>query len=166
MNVGTLPLPATTAAHRDETLRGIATHLSDPILDALGSAIVTHADHLSPGRLYNRSGGGCAVGVLLRELYPETCGPGRVSWLRARRRYTIRQETGDLLGPDTLRLEHIERCFDATCRAVACHNPSMRRGETARHVGLWMACILADERARRDALPSDQPPTASPAGVR
>lgn len=151
VDLGTLPLSASQAAHFDETLAMIAPQLSDAILDALVSALVKHADNLAPGRLYGRGGAGCAVGVMLRELFPATCGPGRWNpWQRARRNRTVRQQIGDRLGADTVRLEHIEHCFDAACDAIARRRLRMSAAASARRVGLWMACGLADERARRD----------------
>lgn len=166
MHVGTLPLPAADAAQRRQTLQAIARHLSDPVLEALGAALARHADDLVPGRLYTRDGG-CAVGVMLRDMFPATCGAAAPAWSRARRRYTVRQETGDLFGADTIRLEHVECCFDKTCRAVRRHNRRMRRGEAARLVGLWMACVLADERwARTRTTRHDAGTVVSAAGAR
>ena len=106
-----------------------------------------HADCLVAGSLYSDDGGGCAVGMMLREIAespPEGSAPERQSllsrlWPRGLRFQspTVRESHPDLARANP-RLAHLELIFDVTCTMLAEQRELCPR-EATRSVGLWMA---------------------------
>src|SRR3954471_18222441 len=101
-----------TVAERTPTLRRTLRGLPDTMLAALVRALENHVHELVPGRLFrDRSGGGCAVGLMLRELDPERYESGSALrfWLRDRWRRRAHSYP-ELAGNP--RLRHLEWIFD------------------------------------------------------
>ena len=65
-----LPLPEDLARERGTVLAGVLRELPSELLVALLHGLRRHADCLVAGKLTTREGG-CAVGVMLRELGPQ-----------------------------------------------------------------------------------------------
>ena len=119
------PLPAPLARERaavlHRALEGIPLDLLEPLLAGLRR----HADCLSPGHLA-AGDGGCAVGMMLRELAVD---PGRQASV-----YDSLPE----LSKAYPRLPHLEIIYDATCEEAE-GSTTMDPEEIPRAVGLWMA---------------------------
>ena len=65
---------------REPVLDKVLSHLPDELLSALAYGLERHAGRLEAGRLYSDyDGGGCAVGVMLREMSPEPTARGGCS---------------------------------------------------------------------------------------
>jgi hypothetical protein len=121
-------------------LRALPIGLLQPLL----RGVRRHADSLVPGSLYTGDGG-CAVGMMLRELAPQR---------RRRRNRTIWDEWPELVQAHP-RLAHIEVVFDRTCKALYARG-ELSEEQTARNVGLWMAAEIQAEinlRHLEDHLP-------------
>ena len=106
------------AEQRRQVLRRTLRGLPDPMLAALRRGLEAHADELVAGRLYkSRGGGGCAVGVMLRELDPELGTRGLLRfWLRERWRrgsFSYRGPVGR-----NPRLKHLEWIFDSLAKEL------------------------------------------------
>src|SRR5436190_23852850 len=97
---------------RTPTLRRTLRGLPDTMLRALVQALENHLHALVPGRLFrDPAGGGCAVGLMLRELDPERYETrSRVRfWLRDRWRRRAQSYPELARNP---RLRHLEWIFD------------------------------------------------------
>lgn len=140
------PLPQDLARERGlllhRALRELPVRLLEPMLTGLRS----HADALTAGSLYSDDGGGCAVGMMLRELSERPAATGekarrsRVRMWPRRLRFqspTIREERPDLAKANP-RLHHLELMFDVTCERMV-EALGVSPCEAARSVGLWMA---------------------------
>jgi hypothetical protein len=139
-----VPFPPEVARERSpvlhRALRGLPVSLLEPLLTGLRR----HADALVPGELQTADGGGCAVGMMLREL----AGP----WAEAHREALPARAPERRVGPPDAtiydswpaltkaypRLPHIEIIFDVTCEAVAAHG-GVPEPDIPPMVGLWMA---------------------------
>jgi hypothetical protein len=124
------------------TLRG----LPDAMLAALVRALEKHVHELVPGRLFrDRNGGGCAVGLMLRELDPERYeSPSALRfWLRDRWRRRARSYPELARNP---RLRHLEWLFDRSVKELAARRPGSEGHATFR-VGSW---ILSEARRELD----------------
>jgi hypothetical protein len=133
-------------AERTPTLRRTLRGLSDSMLAALVRALEKHLHQLVPGRLFrDRDGGGCAVGLMLREL-----DPGRYEsrstlrfWLRDRWRRRARSYPELARNP---RLRHLEWIFDRSVKELEAARSDSRAG-AASAVGGW---ILSEVRLELD----------------
>ncbi len=126
-------------------LRTLPVALLEPLLRGLRR----HADQLVPGHLVTGNGG-CAVGLMLRELALDP------SWQQAgelpprQRRWTSmwRQpsiyESWPQLAASYPRLHHVEIVFDVTCERLHAEG-HMDAGDVPRAVGLWMAAETQSE---------------------
>jgi hypothetical protein len=123
--------------------------LSDAMVAALGAGLETHAADLVPGRLFkSRKGGGCVVGVMLRELDPgryET-GPLRF-WVVDRWRHSAASYGGPLRRNP--RLRHIQWTFDAAVAELRTRRPELSKAEACAAVGRSFRRAVADELAWR-----------------
>ncbi len=121
-------------AERLSVARRTLRALPDEMLAALARGLRRHAEDLVPGRLYGAAGGGCAVGVMLRELDPEAyAGSGmRIALLHGWRRRT--RSYGGELGRNP-RLRHLEWTFDASVERLRRLRPGTPRREAARLAG-------------------------------
>jgi len=143
--VSPVPLPADLARERSVLLHRALRELPVLLLEPMLTGLRRHSDALTAGSLYSDDGGGCAVGMMLREISKR---PGSAREVRRplerlwpkRLRFqspTIREERPDLAKANP-RLHHLELIFDVTCeRMVAALGLSP--AQAARSVGLWMA---------------------------
>jgi hypothetical protein len=164
-------LPADAALEeRRAVIRRTLRALPDKLLAALSRGLERSSDELVAGRLFRApSGGGCPVGVMLRELDPEAYRGGPlVFWLRHgwRRRAAW---YGDALGRNP-RLRHLEWSFDEAVKRTRELQPERSRRDAASAVGEWIRVEVERERGWRllqDAalLPSRSSPPPSLAGV-
>ena len=111
-------------------LRTLPVALLEPLLRGLRR----HADALVPGHLVTGDGG-CAVGMMLRELEPPR---------RSRYRQASIHESRPELAAAYPRLHHIEIVFDVTCRRLR-EEAVMDTDDVPRAVGLWMAAETQSE---------------------
>lgn len=129
--------PSTVLAERGPVLRRALRGLPEPMLEALVTGLSKHGDDLVAGRLYSGRGGGCAVGVMLRELDPERYERGRLRfWLRDRWRRGVRSYAGPI--HRTPRLWHLEWTFDAAATELRREGTARSRREAAVAVGAWV----------------------------
>jgi hypothetical protein len=133
--------------------------LPDPLLAALLVGLERHGDELMPGRLYrSTSSGGCAVGMMVRELHPEAFEIGGLRfWLRHGWRRSARGYGGILA--ECPRVRHLEYLFDHSVDAVQTAAPAAGAARAAESVGRWMRAHAEAELGRRH----DGPHAAVPA---
>jgi hypothetical protein len=134
-------LPSHVLRAREPVLAKTLSHLPDELLSALAHGLERHAGRLEAGRLYaDHDGGGCAVGVMLRELSPADYRHGRVHfWIRRHRRRSVLNEEVDFERSLVTRLSHVEMCFDGTALACRDDAPEADLGAAANATGRWMA---------------------------
>lgn len=147
-------LPAHIARTREPVLARVLSHLPDDFLSALAHGLERHAGRLEPGRLYgDYDGGGCAVGVMLRELSPSEYARGRIRfWARRHRHHTVLTERVRFDRSLVTRLSHVEMCFDRTASALCEHAEAEHPETAANATGRWMAEGCREHlRARRRA---------------
>jgi hypothetical protein len=130
-------------AERVPALRRSLRGLPDPLLAALAAGLERHGHALVAGRLFRSpSGGGCAVGVMLRELEPERFERGGLRfWLREGWRRRASSYGSDWCASP--RVRHLEWIFDGAVATLRDDGRRSRR-EAAVAVGRW---ILAHARA-------------------
>lgn len=139
-----MPLPATLIdSERQTSLDRMLGHISDPVLTALAKALEDGHQQLSPGRLYS-GGGGCAVGLMLCYLFPESQS-GPLS--RLRRRFQRSVHDLDIRHLERTRLAHVEMMFDRTVKDG--RNQGLTKAKAASATGLWLAASCRRELARR-----------------
>lgn len=126
-------------------LRGLPLTLLEPLLRGLRR----HADSLVPGHLV-AGNGGCALGVMLRELSADRSwqASGALPPRRRRRGASAHDpsiyETWPQLSKAYPRLPHVEIIFDATCEELA-QRTDLPQEDVPRVVGLWMAAETQSE---------------------
>ena len=126
-------------------LRGLPLTLLEPLLRGLRR----HADSLVPGQLV-AGNGGCALGVMLRELSADRSwqASGALPPRRRRRGASAHDpsiyETWPQLSKAYPRLPHVEIIFDATCEELA-QRTDLPQEDVPRVVGLWMAAETQSE---------------------
>jgi hypothetical protein len=131
-------------AERRQVMRRSVRGLPDEMVDALARGLERHADRLAAGRLFaTAAGGGCAVGVLLRELQPEAYRQGRLHFLLRHAWRRRAASYGGELGRNP-RLRHLEWSFDEAVNRTRELEPGCSTHEAARAVGDW---LLAEARA-------------------
>lgn len=137
-------LGQTFLAERQPVLRRSLRALPDCMLEAMCTGLASHGDDLVPGRLFrSRTGGGCAVGVMLRELEPETyeTGPLRF-WLRDRWRRGAGSYRPLRRNP---RLRHLQWTFDAAVKDLRAARANLTKREAATVVGVWFGAEAEGE---------------------
>jgi hypothetical protein len=134
-------LPATVARHRESVLDKVLGHLPDELLSALALGLERHAGRLIAGQLYDDyDGGGCAVGVMLRELTPSAYRTGRLRFqVRRHRHRSVLTERTDFDDRLITRLSHVEMCFDRTAVSLSEHTGDPDLPAAANATGRWMA---------------------------
>ncbi len=139
-------LPQPVARYREPVLDQALSHLPDELLSALALGLERHAGRLIAGRLYDGyDGGGCAVGVMLRELSPADYRRGRLHFLVRRHRHrSVLTERTRFEPALVTRLSHLEMCFDRTTVSLSEHTGDPDLPGAANATGRWMA-----ERCRR-----------------
>lgn len=143
------PLPTEIVGERSvvlhRALRGLPLTLLEPLLRGLRR----HADSLVPGQLV-AGDGGCALGVMLRELAvdPGRQQEGALPPRRRRRGASVKDpsiyETWPQLAKAYPRLPHVEIIFDATCDELALRT-DVPAADVPGVVGLWMAAEIQAE---------------------
>lgn len=140
-------IPPAIAAERKPILDRTLRHLPDAVLDAMRRGLDRHDGRLQPGKLFSKEGG-CAVGVMLRELFPShRADRGLLDRLRPPRESIVDEHPR--LARSLPRLPHIEIWFDATIRICREHDPSRSVAEWAQAVGRWCAGCLYVELEHR-----------------
>lgn len=138
------PLPASLARERGTVLHRALRGLPVKLLDPLVQGLRRHSDSLMPGHLVTHDGGGCAVGLMLREIAqsPEWQREGGhappVPVRRAFWRDASIYDTWPEIAASYPRLHHIEIVFDVTCAELGSLGVIAER-DIPRTVGLWMA---------------------------
>jgi hypothetical protein len=111
------------------------------MLSALAHGLERHDGRLQVGRLYaDYDGGGCAVGVMLRELSPAAYREGRVRfWARRHRHHSVLTERVPLEPSLVTRLSHVEMCFDRTAITLCEQVAEDDEATAANATGRWLA---------------------------
>ena len=135
---------------REGVLRRTLTALPDRLLAALVDGLERERGRLVDGRLYlSPAGGGCAVGVLLREVDPSAFETGRLRfWLRHGWRRTSASYPG--VAKRQPRLRHLEWIFDQSVKATLRAEPALSRRAAADRVGRWIESRARAELRLRD----------------
>ena len=146
---------------RRGVLRRALRALPDRFLRAMAAGLERHRERLVPGRLYaSADGGGCAVGVMLRELEPETYARRRVRfWLRDRWRRGSRSYH-DAMGQNP-RLKHLEWVFDDAVKLLRSERGLTRRTAGAL-AGDWVREEIGAELRWRELRRTATSPAAAP----
>jgi hypothetical protein len=141
---------------RRQMLRRTLRGLSRPQLEALASGLERHRGQLVAGRLFKSTGGGgCAVGVMLRELDAVPTRSAPRFWLRDRWRRSVTSYSAIRKQP---RLRHLEWGFDAAVKRL--RGAGIERGEAAAAAG---GCTTSRSRSWPGARQrSSCPPTVRP----
>jgi hypothetical protein len=147
-NAQALPeIPPALAVERKQVLDRTMRHLPDPVLDAMRRGLDRHDGRLRPGKLYTEEGG-CAVGVMLRELFPSyRARRGLLGRLRPRNQSIVDEHPQ--LARALPRLVHVEIWFDTTIQTCRERDPSRTVAEWAQAVGRWLAGCLYVELEHR-----------------
>ncbi|HEX2234029.1 MAG TPA: hypothetical protein VHG69_11785 [Thermoleophilaceae bacterium] len=130
---------------RRQVLRRTLRGLSGSQLEALGTGLERHGHELVAGRLFKSAGGGgCAVGVMLRELdaVPKSSAPR--FWLRDRWRRSATSYPAIRREP---RLRHLEWGFDAVVERL--RMAGAKRDEAVSAAGRWLLQLARQELAWR-----------------
>jgi hypothetical protein len=123
-------------------MASVLSHLPDEMLSALAHGLERNAGRLQVGRLYaDYDGGGCAVGVMLRELAPAEYREGRLRfWARRHRHRSVVTERVPLEPSLVTRLSHVEMCFDRTAMTLCEQSEEDDAAATAANAtGRWLA---------------------------
>ena len=149
MTVDALPeIPTAVAVERKQVLDRALQHLPNEVLDAMRRGLDRHDGRLRPGKLFSAEGG-CAVGVMLRELYPRyRAERGLIGRLRPPKQSIVDEHPQ--LAQSLPRLVHVEIWFDFTVQACRERDPSRTVAEWAQAVGRWCAGCLYVELERRE----------------
>jgi hypothetical protein len=137
--------------------------MPDAVLEAMIVGLESNIDRLCTGRLFNEDGGGCVVGVTLKELYPTRYDPSRVRW-----RYQ-RQMKGIGWDPEIakrhVRLSHVELAFDSCVEMTRAARPELAAATVIRAVGVWFSVEAQAEleRRRRPLAPTGRRPASATA---
>jgi hypothetical protein len=132
-------------AERRQMLRRTLRGLSRRQLEALSTGLERHGEQLVAGRLFkSTSGGGCAVGVMLRELDAVPRRGAAGFWLRDRWRRSVTSYPAIRREP---RLRHLEWGFDAAVQRLRA--AGVTRPEAVAAVGRWLRELAGHELAWR-----------------
>jgi hypothetical protein len=131
---------------RRQMLRRTLRGLSAPQLEALASGLERHRGRLVAGRLFKSGGGGCAVGVMLRELDAVPARRGARFWLRDGWRRSVTSYPVIRRQP---RLRHLEWGFDAAVQRLRA--AGVERSDAAAAAGEWLHELTKQELAWRAA---------------
>jgi len=143
------PIPRAVILDRGPVLVRSLRGLSDALLSTMAVALERHADELVPGQLYvSRDHGGCAVGVTLRELFPDHHDCGRLAffWHYGRRKGLTKAQVRRFP-----RLRHLQWIFDESVGGMRVYRPDLTIRDASRSVGLWFRAEARNELARRRA---------------
>jgi hypothetical protein len=130
---------------RRQMLRRTLRGLPDAQLAALATGLERHEQQLVAGRLFKSTGGGgCAVGVMLRELDAVPNRGTAAFWLRDRWRRSVTSYREMERQP---RLRHLEWGFDAAVELL--RGAGVKRAEAVAAVGRWLRELAGYEVAWR-----------------
>ncbi len=148
-------IPPALAAERKRVLDRAVRHLPDEVLDAMRRGLDRHDGRLYPGKLFSAEGG-CAVGVMLRELFPGyRVRRGLIGRLRRPNESIVDEHPQ--LARSLPRLMHIELWFDTTIEICRERDAGRTVAEWAQAVGRWLAGCLYVELDRRSRFVAEQP---------
>lgn len=154
----TVLIPQDIISSRTPLLQRTLSRLPTAILFALRAGLCDYQDKLEPGRLYTDDGG-CAVGVMLRTIFPGAfCQPGVVFWLRRHLRPSVKDDF-TALAREEVRLHHIEIIFDRSVAEIEAANPDLDSAAAASWVGRWMVAAIEEELATRRRIAPPLPKT-------
>jgi hypothetical protein len=129
-------LPEELVAERGPVLRRALRGLPDEALAALVRGVERSGDRLAAGRLFRGSRGGCAVGVMLRELEPDVYAvSGPRFWLLHSWRRRVRWYAG--LAKQNPRFQHLEWTFDRAAKALWSGGSGLSQRKAASAIGRW-----------------------------
>jgi hypothetical protein len=132
---------------RRQMLRRTLRGLSGRQLEALATGLRRHRERLVAGRLFKSAGGGgCAVGVMLRELDAVPRRRAARFWLRDRWRRSVTSYPAIRSEP---RLRHLEWGFDAAVQRLLAAGFARREATAA--AGVWLRELTKQELAWRGA---------------
>ncbi len=134
---------------RQQVLRRTLRGMPDAMVEALSLGLRRNANRLIKGRLFRApSGGGCAVGVMLRELEPSSY---RQRGLRFMLRHGWRRHAASYGGElaRNPRLAHLEWSFDAAVDVLRELEPHRSAADAACAVGAWLRSAADEELAWR-----------------
>jgi hypothetical protein len=131
---GSKDLPRGFRAERIEALHRVLRKLPDDFIVALIEGL-EGADVITPGKLFAGESGGCAVGVTLRALDPESFGGRWVIWGRSRSVIGFRRR----LAKRVKHLYALEQVFDRSVKLARARNPLSSGREVAMAVAVWVA---------------------------
>jgi hypothetical protein len=132
---------------RRQMLRRTLRGLSERQLEALASGLQQHRGRLVAGRLFKSAGGGgCAVGVMLRELDAVPTRTAVRFWLRDRWRRSVTSYPAIRRQP---RLRHLEWGFDAAVKRL--REAGVDKREAVAAAGSWLHELTTQELAWRAA---------------
>ena len=130
---------------RRQMLRRTLRGLSDGQLEALSIGLARHGHELVAGRLFKSAGaGGCAVGVMLRELEAVPRSGAARFWLRDRWRRSATSYPAIRREP---RLRHLEWGFDAVVERLRLAGAG--RDDAVAAAGQWLLELARQELAWR-----------------
>ena len=141
-------LPEPVTSERGPILARTLRALPDRMLVALDRGLEHNGDRLVAGRLFRASdGGGCAVGVMLRELEPQAYRGRLRFWVR----HGWRRRAGSYRGVlrANPRLRHLEWVFDGAVSETRRALPQLSRRDAAAAVGAWIRAESRRELAQR-----------------
>lgn len=145
---------------RRQMLRRTLRGLSGRQLEALSAGLERHSEELVAGRLFkSTAGGGCAVGVMLRELDAVPTRGTAGFWLRDRWRRSATSYPAIRRQP---RLRHLEWGFDAAVQRLRIAGIKPTAAVAA--VGQWLRQLADYELAWRAQATSMPRPRAAVAG--
>ncbi len=143
------PLPSEIVGERSRVLHRALRGLPLALLEPLLLGLRRHADSLVPGQL-DAGEGGCALGVMLRELDAGPATPAAAALPPRRLRRGASPDDPSIYEnwPDLAkaypRLPHVEIVFDATCEDLS-QRTDLPEDDIPRLVGLWMAAETHSE---------------------
>jgi hypothetical protein len=132
-------------AERNEALHRVLRRLPDDFIVALIEGL-EGADVITPGRLFAGERGGCAVGVTLRALDPESFMGRWVMWGRSRSVVGFRRRLAKRVGY----LYALEQVFDRSVELARARHPLAAPDEVALAVAAWVATEAVTELVLRE----------------
>lgn len=127
-------LPRGFRAERNQALHRVLRRLPGDFVVALIEGLEA-ADVITPGRLLAGDRGGCAVGVTLRALDPESFGGRWLMWGRSRSVHGFRRR----LAKRVSHLYALEQVFDRSVEIAVAAFPGASPEQVAKAVAAWVA---------------------------
>jgi hypothetical protein len=154
------------ADERSQPLSRVITRFPDPVLESLCQGLIKNQDKLVMGKLWSGDGSGCAVGLLLCELFPRYWQAAEERswkrWLPGHGR-SVRKEYHSL-SKEIPHLPVLESIFDRT--VILAEQHGMTHQQALQATGAWLLDAVKEEialrhdKARQGLLPPDWQPSA------